>query len=243
MPHSEPARPLAARLWFGWTLLWNAVVIAALWPFWTAALVASPTSRTAAWWYRLWARVTLAGCGIRVAAERPAPWPPAGPVVYVANHQAMVDVPAFALGVAAPFVFVARAELRRLPLVGGLLRRSRGVFLDRATPRAAVAALAEAGGRLREGHSVLFYPEGTRGYGGPLGAFSAGAFRLAARAGVPVVPVAIEGAWRVLNERTRQARPGVVTVRVGAPIPPTTDAGALADRARAAVAESLGAAA
>ncbi|MEM0963750.1 MAG: lysophospholipid acyltransferase family protein, partial [Bacteroidota bacterium] len=194
--------------------MWNAIVMALLWVPWMAALVVSPTSRTFAWWTRLWARITLAGIGVRVQVQRPVSWPPEGAVVYVANHQAMLDVPVAALGIGAPFVYVARSELRRLPLVAGLLRQSLSVFIERDAPRAALSALAEAGGRLRGGHSVLFYPEGTRSYGGALGAFNSGGFRLAEREGVPVVPIAIEGAWRVLNEQTRMGRPGVVTVCV-----------------------------
>ncbi|MEM0964143.1 MAG: 1-acyl-sn-glycerol-3-phosphate acyltransferase, partial [Bacteroidota bacterium] len=60
-------------------------------------------------------------------------------------------------------------------------------------------------------------------------------FRLAEREGVPVVPIAIEGAWRVLNEQTRMGRPGVVTVCVGEPIQPSGDAKATCARARAEI--------
>ena len=238
MPSSVPLSA-ATRLWFGWTLLWNALVLAAMWPAWIAALRLWPSSRTFSGWLAAWARVVLGGCGFRVRGEWTAR--ARGAVVYVANHQAMLDIPALALAVPDPFVFVARSELRRLPLVGSILARSLCVFVDRHAPGGTEAALAEAAGRLAEGHSVLFFPEGSRSYDGRLGAFYPGAFRLAERAGVPVVPVGIGGTHGLLNERQKAARPGRVTIRVGAPIAPGAGAEALMQAAHAATERLLGA--
>ena len=225
-------RAPAARVWFYWTLLWNVAVLASVWPAWVASMWLWPTSRTFWGWLRAWAWAVLTGCGFRVEGAASAP---AGPVVYAANHQAMLDIPALALGVPAPFVFVARSELRRLPLVGSILAVSRCVFLDRRAPGGTGAALEAARERLEAGESVLFFPEGTRSYGRRLGRFYPGAFRLALEAGVPVVPVAIDGAYRLLDESGKAARPGRVTVRLGPPIPPSGTAPALAARARSAV--------
>ena len=228
--------PLAARAWLGWALLWTAIVsVVQVGPN-LVALRLWPTARTFWRWLRVWSRLVLGGAGIRVEGRGQAD----GPVVYVANHQSIVDIPVLTVAIGAPFVFVARAGLGRVPIVGAILRRSRCVLIDRRAPGGAEAALDQAVDRLAAGESVLFFPEGTRSYGGGLGTFYPGAFRVAERAGVPVVPVSVDGAGRLVNEQARTARPGRVTVRVGTPIPPGPGAGALAEQAHAAVAELLG---
>lgn len=240
MPTVAPARPpLAARLWLGWTLVWAGLVsLVQIGPN-LLALAVWPTARTFWRWLRAWSRLVLGGAGIRVDARGA---PASGPAVYVANHQSMLDIPVLTVAIGAPFVFVARAGLGRLPVVGAVLRHSRCVLVDRRAPGGAEAALAEAAERLAAGEAVLFFPEGTRSYGADLGPFYPGAFRLAERAGVPVVPVAVDGAWRLVNERERTARPGRVRVRIGDPISAgaAAGAGALAERAHGEVARLLG---
>lgn len=241
------AEALGARLWFAWVLAANAAVLLVLWVPAMADLTRSRTAATFQRWARPWSRATLALAGVRVETTAvPAAAGvlagAAGPVVFVANHRAMLDIPVLLVGLPAPFLFVARSALARLPLVGPVLRASVCVFLDRAAPGGTEAALGEAARRLALGESVLFFPEGTRRYDGRLGPFYPGAFRLAQRAGVAVVPVAVGDTHALLDERHRTAQPGRVAVRVGAPIPPAADAAdaeALAGQARDAVAALL----
>ena len=208
--------PLGQRVWLGWTLAWGAI--------WSAiqvgpnlvALALSPTARTFWRWLRVWAGMVMGGAGIRVTGQGTAP---SGAVVYVSNHQSMLDIPALTRGIPAPFVFVARAGLGSLPIVGAILRHSRCVLVDRSTAGGVERAMDEARERLESGESVLFFPEGTRSYGAEMRSFYPGAFRLTQSAGVPVVPVAVNGAWALINERQRTARPGVVSVRLGEPLP------------------------
>ena len=238
MPTVAPRPPIPARLWLGWTLVWAAAVsLVQIGPN-LVALALWPTARTFWRWLRVWSWLVLGGAGIRVDARGPAA---SGPAVYVANHQSMLDIPVLTLAIGAPFVFVARAGLGRLPIVGAVLRHSRCVLVDRSAPAGAEAALDQAADRLAAGEAVLFFPEGTRSYDAGLGPFFPGAFRLAERAGVPVVPVAVDGAWRLVNEQARTARPGRVRVRVGRPIPPGPGAEALAERARSEVGRLLAA--
>ncbi len=238
-----PRRSLAARFWFWWALAANALVLLVVWVPAMLDLTRSHTVATFRRWARAWSAVTLALIGIRTetavspAAARVAAGAD-GPVVFVVNHSAMLDIPALLVGIEAPFLFVARVGLARLPLVGPILRASVCVFLDRSAPGGSEAALEEAEARLRLGESVLFFPEGTR-RAGALGPFYPGAFRLARRAGVPVVPVALFDTAARLDEATRTARPGVVRVHVGAPISPDGPAEALAEAARASIAAML----
>lgn len=242
-----PRPALAARIWFGWVLVANAAVLLVLWIPAMLDLTRSHTVATFQRWARPWSGATLALIGVRTETTvEPAAAALAsgadGPAVFVANHRAMLDIPVLLVGLETPFLFVARAGLARLPLIGPVLRASVCVFLDRAQPGGGDAALAAAEARLRRGESVLFFPEGTR-RDGSLGPFYAGAFRLAQRAGVPVVPVALGDTAALISERAHTARPGRVHVRVGAPI--LADAAAtpeaLATLARAAVARLLSA--
>ena len=245
MPSAGPSAavatpPLAQRVWLGWALAWGAV--------WSAiqvgpnlvALAWSPTARTFWRWLRVWAGMVMGGAGIRVTSRGRAP---SGAVVYVANHQSMLDIPALTRGIPAPFVFVARAGLASLPIVGAILRHSRCVLVDRSTEAGVERAMDQARERLASGESVLFFPEGTRSYGSEMRSFYPGAFRLAQDAGVPIVPVAVDGAWALVNERERTARPGVVSVRLGEPLAEVEGEGVgdLTRRAHDAVEALLGA--
>ncbi len=246
-----PRPALAARLWFGWVLVANALVLLVLWIPAMLDLTRSHTVATFQRWARPWSGATLALIGVRTETTvAPAAAALAagagGPAVFVANHRAMLDIPVLLVGLDAPFLFVARAGLARLPLIGPVLRASVCVFLDRAQPGGGDAALDAAEARLSRGESVLFFPEGTRRAGdraGELGPFYAGAFRLAQRTGVPVVPVALGDTSALVSERTYTARPGCVSVRVGAPIPADAAATpeAVADLARTAVARLMAA--
>lgn len=214
-----PAPSLASRLWFAWTMLVYLVVSPPFWAAWMLALWVRPTAGVFWRWFRVYDRVVYALCGFRLRTVREgASGAEVGPAVYVSNHQAMMDIPALALALDAPFVFVARASLRRVPLVGSVLHRSPCVFLDRSAPRGAESALAESAERLASGVSVLFFPEGTRSYDGALLPFRRGAFQVALDAGVPVVPVALGDTHHLLDERARAARPGRLEVRVGPPM-------------------------
>lgn len=231
--------PIGQRVWLGWALAWGAI--------WSAiqvgpnliALALSPTARTFWRWLRVWSGMVLGGAGIRVTSQGRAP---SGAVVYVANHQSMLDIPALTRGIPAPFVFVARAGLGALPIVGTILRHSRCVLVDRRTSGGVERAMDQARERLESGESVLFFPEGTRSYGPEMRSFYPGAFRLAQSAGVPIVPVAVDGAWELVNERQRTARPGVVSVRLGPPLAEVAGEGVgdLTVRAHDAVAGLLG---
>jgi 1-acyl-sn-glycerol-3-phosphate acyltransferase len=112
---------------------------------------------------------------------------PATGAVVVANHPTLVDVTAL-VSACPDLVFVAKRQMFRSPLVGPLLRGCDQI--ESGTGALAGAAVIEdAVDRLRQGSSVLLFPEGTRSPKGAIGQFYAGAIEIAARAGVPIVPL------------------------------------------------------
>lgn len=178
----------------------------------------SPTARNFRRWANRWGRWTLALSGFRLTVHQDASLDPDQPYVFVANHQNWLDIMILLAGVPEAFGFVAKAETKRIPFIGLALQQSPSIFLDRSDPRRAVASLQEAGERIRQGNSVLIFPEGSRSYSNALQPFKKGAFQVAVAAGVPLVPVTIHNSYEVMNEQLTAARPGHVHLTIGTPI-------------------------
>ena len=174
----------------------------------------------------VWGELGTRAAGIRLAvtgAERLQ----IRPAVFVLNHQSGVDPILICALLRGGFTGVAKHEVRRHPILGPAFAFAGTVFLDRGDREQAVAALAEAVAVLRSGIAVAIAPEGTRSADAALGPFKKGAFRLAMAARVPIVPIVLHDAWRVLPRRAWVMTAATVHVSVLAPI--ATDDWTLAD--------------
>ncbi len=143
---------------------------------------------------------------------------PAPPYLIVANHASEADIPLVGLSLRARVSFMAKDELRRLPLVGWWVRGSGSFFVRRGAPDR--EAVREALRMLRRGWAVCLFAEGTRSRDGRLGAFQEGAAYVALKAGVPVLPVGIAGSHRVRVSGWRLPGGAEVVVRLGPPVLP-----------------------
>lgn len=144
---------------------------------------------------------------------------PDTPFVAIFNHSSTLDVAAMAHVVPGPVCFWAKAEIRRMPLIGTWLNACGAVFVKRG--KSDEAAFGKALARLRSGLPFFLAPEGTRHHGDEGGRPRTGFVRLALQAGVPVLPCAIAGAREALPPGRRWPRPfarGLVRVRVGRPL-------------------------
>ncbi|MFW5972497.1 MAG: lysophospholipid acyltransferase family protein [Bacteroidota bacterium] len=213
-----PKPGLASRLHFVWFVFWGIVLTIPLAALQVVTHVFRPTARNFKVWSGLWGRSILTFAGVRVSVEEDVALYPDKPCIFIANHQNLLDILAFAGYLPYPFGFVAKQELARVPMLGLAIRNSASVFLDRSDPRKAIESLKKAGERIRSGMSVLLYPEGTRAYRPVLLPFKKGAFLLAIEAGVPVVPVVMVDGYRLMNEKEKASRPGHVTIRMLTPI-------------------------
>jgi 1-acyl-sn-glycerol-3-phosphate acyltransferase len=143
---------------------------------------------------------------------------PSAPALFVSNHQAYGDIFIFlSLFTKRQIGFVAKTSLEKIPFFGVWIRRVRSVFLEQGDPRAAVEAFRMGEEYLREGFSLVIFPEGTRYLGDGMAPFKKGSLRLALRTGVPVVPVTIRGAWHLYEEKG-YVRPHIVNFYVHPPI-------------------------
>jgi 1-acyl-sn-glycerol-3-phosphate acyltransferase len=139
--------------------------------------------------------------------------------VYVSNHQSMVDILAV-FAIRLPFLWISKLENFYVPFLGWTMWLNNYVPVKRGNLRSIRRMLRRCERALRGGSSLFVFPEGTRSNDGNLQKFFRGAFWVAARNRVPVVPVIIDGTARILPKRTFRIRPQPVTVRLLDPIDP-----------------------
>jgi 1-acyl-sn-glycerol-3-phosphate acyltransferase len=178
---------------------------------------------------RTWARFLLWVSGVRVKVEGLDKIAPNGSYIFVSNHLSYVDTLVVLPNIPVQFRFLAKSGLFQIPLLGTHLARAGHVPVPRDDARAAVKAMTTAAQIIRElGISLLIFPEGGRSHTGQLQSFKEGAAYIAIRAGVPLVPIALQGTYEVLPFGSGHIRSGTVTMRIGEPIP--TEQVSLRDR-------------
>ena len=162
-----------------------------------------------------WSRGILHVTGARMTVEGQKNIP-AGPCVFVGNHRSYYDIPILLTALDAPHGILAKEELEKIPLLNRWMKLLGCVFVKRDDIRASVKALNDATAIVESGRSFVIFPEGTRykGEEGGAGEFKAGAFRIAIKTGVPVVPVAISGARGLFEGHGLRATPGDIRVRI-----------------------------
>ena len=165
-----------------------------------------------------WARRLIRAAGAKVTVEGLEKLPD-GPAVYVANHQGYFDIPVV-LGYLGEDTkpLVAKKEIDRIPLIRRWMRLLHCVFLDRENPRSAVASLNEAAEWVAQGYSMVIFPEGTRSKTGEVAEFKGGAFKIAQKNKVPVVPFVIDGTAQLMERNGYWIHGGPVRLRVLDPI-------------------------
>lgn len=168
---------------------------------------------------RRWARVLLRGWGVTVEAHGLERLPLHARTVLVPNHQSYIDVVALFDVLPEVPVFLAKKELRRIPVFGRVMETGGHVFVDRKNRGRALEAMAEAAAGLRDGCPLAVFPEGTRRTGPALQPFKKGAFHLARGARVPIVPIGIRGSLEAWPPHTLAPIGGHVSVHVGEPVP------------------------
>jgi 1-acyl-sn-glycerol-3-phosphate acyltransferase len=141
-------------------------------------------------------------------------------VVFAVNHASYVDAGIVLAALPAEFRFVAKAGLTALPLIGTVIRRVGHLTVDRVDPAQGAAAAARTTATLRAGTSLVFFPEGTFFRSPGLLPFRPGAFKAAAEAGCPIIPIGMRGTREFLPDGTWLPKRGPITVSIGAPIQP-----------------------
>jgi 1-acyl-sn-glycerol-3-phosphate acyltransferase len=196
-----------------WTIMWGPVgiVVAA---FGRTALALRIPQVT---WSP--ALLKVAGATLEVHGADKVDW--SKPCVIVVNHQSMLDIPALQVGLMpAHLRFITKMELMHVPLLGPYMRSVGMIGIDRGNTAEGIKRLKAQAERCHADNvAVVAFAEGTRSRTGQIKPFKKGAFMFALQAGIPIVPVSIEGARRVLPADGFRVRPGAIRIDVGAPIP------------------------
>jgi 1-acyl-sn-glycerol-3-phosphate acyltransferase len=183
---------------------------------------------------RAWAWLILATTGVDVQIRGLERVPRGKPYLFVSNHQSIYDIPVLFWYLPFQLRIIAKDSLGRFPVLGWHLARTGHVLVQRQNPGSTVFRKVSA--LMRAGHSLIVFPEGTRSKDGAVGKFRGGIFLLAIEAGLPIVPVAIDGTRFVMRKGGLTTCPGSVTVEVFDPIDTskfdTESARMLAEQAR-----------
>jgi 1-acyl-sn-glycerol-3-phosphate acyltransferase len=172
-------------------------------------------------WGILWGRGCVRLGGIRFRVRGSEHIPQGQSAVYIANHQSNFDIPILYGGLPLQFRWLAKKELFDVPLFGLAMRRCGYIPIDRSDRRQAMHSMTEAARQIREGTSVVVFPEGTRTPDGALQEFKKGGFLIAVKAQAPVVPVAIRGSYQVMPRSRWWLAAGAVEMEIFPPIATT----------------------
>lgn len=167
---------------------------------------------------RKWGRIISQLSGVSVTMTSIEQLDKNCPYVFAANHQSQFDIFILQGYLNFDFRWLAKKELFKAPLFGYAMRSAGYISVERSHSRQGLKSLHEAAVKIKNGTSVIIFPEGTRSLDGTVQPFKAGAMVLAIKAGVPVVPVAILGTHQVLPAGKLLPKPGRVHILVGKPV-------------------------
>jgi 1-acyl-sn-glycerol-3-phosphate acyltransferase len=170
------------------------------------------------WTTRHWARLLIVIAGGRVEISGLENLPEGGGVLFVSNHQGAFDIPLLLGYVPGLKGFVSKKENRRLPIVGTWMKLLHCIFIDRKDLRQSAQAIARGVSDLQTGRSLIVFPEGTRSKSGMMKRFKEGSFKLATRSGAAIVPLTIDGSFRLLEGNRGRITPGKVHLHIHPPL-------------------------
>ncbi|MEW9121410.1 MAG: lysophospholipid acyltransferase family protein [Thermotaleaceae bacterium] len=205
-----------------WFFYFSMYMIVLLPQLWKANLLEKQGKKKALQKYihpiaQTWAKrlISLTGTSVEVVGHE---YIPEGPVVFVSNHQGNFDIPLFIGYIDKPKAFIAKVELLKMPLVSSWMKKLRCIFIDRKDARQSLRAIQEGVQILKEDYSLVIFPEGTRSKGPQLGEFKRGSLKLATKARVPIVPVTIQGTYRIMEANGSIIKPTAVKMTISPPI-------------------------
>ena len=170
-----------------------------------------------AWATRTWSRSFLMAAGVRARIHNAELVSSTKGAVYISNHVSWFDV--FVLAAELPrYSFIAKSELRKIPLFGFGAEAAGIVFLDRDNRKAAFDSYKVAAKEVERGRSIIVYPEGTRGRDYHLRPFKKGPFVLAIASQCPIIPTIVHGSREVMAKGSFLVRPGTIDVHFLEPI-------------------------
>lgn len=144
--------------------------------------------------------------------------PQSGPVLYTATHKSVFDIVILVAILDDPVIFIGKKEVQQMMYVNKWFDALGCIYLDREDKRQALQSILQGINEIKEGQSIVLFPEGTRSKTNDIAPFKEGGFKLATRTLIPVVPIALSNTYKIFEEKKRIQKTKVV-VNIGKPIP------------------------
>ncbi len=165
-----------------------------------------------------WALGAVKRAGARVEVYGAENLPGEKAAVFISNHQGNFDIPILISSINKPKGFIAKVETQKIPIVRTWMHHIHCVFMDRSTLRGSAGAIIEGINTLKNGYSLVIFPEGTRSKGDAIGEFKAASFKLATKAKAPIVPITIDGSYKIMEGNNNHIKPAKVKLYIHEPI-------------------------
>ena len=175
----------------------------------------------------IWARMCLQSAGVRVTVRGAENILRDRPQIFFSSHASIADICVLGAVLPVEYRWLARKEVFHVPFIGWYLSLARHLRIDRGNRESAIRLLREAADRVRSGTNLLVFPEGTRSPDGDLLPVKNDMFHLASAAGVPILPIRLLGAGRIVPKGNMRLGPADVLVLGGEPLPPQGPADAV----------------
>lgn len=231
-------------IWFIYFWLYLIFIMPALW--WAQHLEKSGRikehDRLVCKYIGRWARalLDLAGAKIIVSGLENIP---EGGAVFISNHQGNFDIPLMLGYVGRPKALISKIEIQKLPMIRLWMHHLNCIFVDRGNRKQTAKYIGKSLELLSKGYSVIIFPEGTRSRSEKIGTFKNGGFKIALKAGVPIVPVTISGSYKLMEANKFKIKPAEVELFIHKPIETTgiskEDVTQLQERVKGIIASKL----
>jgi len=166
---------------------------------------------------RYWSIQALSVGGIKLEVKGKDNLPESNQVAFISNHQSYLDIPILLAAIPKFLGFIAKKELNKVPFINIWMKALKCTLVDRKKPAESIEKIQKRIQLVEKGYPVVLYPEGTRSKNGKLRRFKTAGLRLFYESNVILVPVTIDGSYKILEDDKKLKR-GKVTVTIHQPI-------------------------
>ena len=174
----------------------------------------------AAYWIgrKIWGPILLLLVGGKLIVKGKENIDPSKTYIYTANHMSNFDIPILFTITSVSLHFIAKKELKKIPLFGWCIAAMGMIFVDRKNKMKALESMKAAGELIKSGKNVIAFPEGKRSRSGKIERFRKGTFVIASNSQIDIIPIAIKGSEILHKPGGFKFRPGKVYINIGEPI-------------------------
>lgn len=143
---------------------------------------------------------------------------PKGPCCFIANHQGYFDILAILSSINKPMGFIAKKEMEKIPILSTWMKNIKCVFINRENVKEGLKSINQGAENIKNGHSMVIFPEGRRSKEHSMGKFRNGSLKMATKANAPIVPIAIDGSYKIFEQNNGWIKGGIIKLSIGKPI-------------------------